>query len=285
MQMTWLRILPWVCWLVSFLLAVTVARAQIIAPPDRVVRMAGLEVAIWMPTGPGPHPLVLFSHAFGGCKTKSSYLMQALALHGMVVAAPDHADNECAIGRPPATLPPSLLSPATWSATFYAGRRDDIQALRVAIEADTTFSGWIDPSHVALIGHSLGGYTVLGLAGAWPNWKMDGIAAVVALAPFAQPFLNGGALGNISVPVFFQGGTEDFTTLAFDRGGIFAGITAPACKVIYRDARHFAWTDLETDFHIATADATIAFLDEVFAGRFPSEAALASAQSTPPECK
>ena len=32
-----------------------------------------------------------------------------------------------------------------------------------------------------LAGHSLGGYTVLALAGAWPSWKLANVRAVLAL--------------------------------------------------------------------------------------------------------
>jgi dienelactone hydrolase len=117
---------------------------------------------------------------------------------------------------------------------------------------------------------------VLGLAGAWPDWQMDDIAAVVALAPYVLPFLAGGAVQKISVPILLQSGGQDKPTPSEYHDIVFAKLTAPACKVAYAGADHFAWTDLETtEFHDATAAATIAFLDEVFAGRPLDEAVLA----------
>jgi dienelactone hydrolase len=258
------------------------ARAAVLEPPDRTEQIAGREVAVWLPPqGAGPAPLVLFSHGFAGCKTQSSYLMHAIAQHGFVVAAPDHEDNHCAAEAPPDKLPEAFYNRASWSPNFYRGRRDDLAALPAALEADPAYAGLIDPDRIVLVGHSLGGYTVLALAGAWPSWQMDGIDGVVALAPFAIPFLNGGALGSLSASALFQGGTQDFTTAALKQFGIFAATSKPACEVVYRHADHFAWTDLETKVQDAMAAATVAFLDQVFAGHGQtlSAAALASPET------
>jgi predicted dienelactone hydrolase len=246
--------------------------------PDLVLKIDGLDVAVWSPTGgTGPYPLVLFSHGIGGCKTQSTYLMRALAARGMLVAAPDHKDkgSNCPHGRPnPDEVASKFFGP-------HEDRRDDFKALRAALPADPALARWpIDPDRVVLVGHSLGGYTVLGLAGALPGWDMNGIAAVVALAPYAQPFLTGGAVDSISVPVLLQSGDRDHLTPAKIQEIIFAQLTSPACTVVYAGAEHFAWTDLKpTGFQDATAAATIAFLEEVFSGRRLNEAVLASAQT------
>jgi predicted dienelactone hydrolase len=275
-------------------LALPAAAGAAPSAPDQIARIAGLDVALWVPagSGSGPRPLVLFSHGFGGCKIRSSYLMRALSEHGFVVAAPDHRDNECASGRPPTALPPGFLNPANWGPSFYDDRRDDMQGLRAALLAGDPVAGPVDTSRVVLVGHSLGGYTALGLAGGWPNWSTGGVAAVVALAPFVEPLLAGGGSGlaAISAPVLFQAGTEDPSiTEALEARGAFArtgtATAASACKVVYRGADHFAWTDLRTEFQGATAAATIAFLDEVLAGRRPTAALFASSGAARTECR
>src|SRR2546421_147846 len=58
-------------------------------------------------------------------------------------------------------------------------------------------------------GHSLGGYTVLGLAGGWPSWKLPEVKAVLALSPYCSPLAQKGRLSAIKVPVMYQGGTRD----------------------------------------------------------------------------
>jgi len=273
--------------LVTTLAAADAAHGASSDVPDSEERIAGLDVAIWEPmVGSDPRPLVLFSHGYGGCKNQSNHLARTLANRGMLIVAPDHEDSRCGADRPPERLPPDLLNPNNWSATFHDDRRDDLRKLRAALQADERFSRQIDTKRVALVGHSLGGYTVLGLAGAWPSWKMDEVAAVVALAPFADPFLNGGTLEKVSAPVLFETGTADLAiTEALEHRGIFAKTAAPACKVVYHGADHFAWTNLRTDFQDATAAAAAAFLDEAFAKRRPTAAILASSQTARAECK
>lgn len=273
-----------------------VVRAGTISDPDLLIEVAGLDVAVWKPEGgAGSYPLVLFSHGFGGCKTQSTYLIRALADDGMLVVAPDHRDkgDDCPAVAPK-DLPLDLFQ--SWGPSFKDYRRDDLQKLRAALPAEPRLSEWpIDPDRVALVGHSLGGYTVLGLAGAWPDWKMDAIAAVVALAPFSQPLGSDGMRSEIDVPVLFQVGSEDKVRMLpamvpastpDEALRIFTTTPAPACIVDYQGAGHFAWTDLEPEFHDVTSAAVIAFLDEVFAGRVPTEAVLAApGAKEEPKCK
>jgi predicted dienelactone hydrolase len=256
-----------------------------VTDPDRMEQIADREVAIWLPpdTEEGPHPLVLFSHGAGGCSTQSAFLMRALAQDGMLVAAPDHQGRgaSCPKGPPePKDLQIDyLMNPANWQPAFYDDRRADLQELWAALQADPAYAGLIDPGRVALVGHSLGGYTVLALAGAWPTWKTNGIAAVVALAPFAQPFARSAMPLGIDVPVLFQAGSEDKQTPESLVRATYTATTGPACIVVYKGADHFAWTDLDREYRDAMAAAILAFLDEAFAGRQPTATKLGSAQT------
>ena len=108
----------------ALVLAGTAAAAT--NPPDEEINIAGLDVAIWRPPAGGePYPLVLFSHGVSSCKDQSSYLMEALAEHGFLVAAPDHADNKCPIVQMPTSVPPGFF--ADPSPGFYVDRRDDLR--------------------------------------------------------------------------------------------------------------------------------------------------------------
>jgi len=116
---------------------------------------------------------------------------------------------------------------------------------------------------VALVGHSLGGYTVLGLAGAWPSWRLPGVKAVLALSPYAQPFIAHQDLSGLAAPVMYQGGTLDFGESPPLRRneGAYDLSSAPKYYVEFERATHFAWTDLGRAAHEAIVAYAVAFLD------------------------
>lgn len=259
--------------------------------PNEKETIAGLEVAIWRPSaGNGPFPLVLFSHGLHGCREQSNYLMRALADHGMLVAAPDHKDSGplCDVPGTTKQLPADLLVPLHWNPNLRKDRGDDIKALRAALEKDAKYGPLIDPRRTALVGHSLGGYTALGLAGAWPGWKMDRITAVVGLASYIQPLLiSEGELDKIAVPVMLQGGRLDLIAPEPVQNFAYGAFKAPGCKIIYPDAGHLVWTSLDKTgkYHDATAKAAVGFLTAAFAGRTPTNADLPSSPLGSAECK
>jgi predicted dienelactone hydrolase len=80
----------------SLIAAETAYAADKTAPPQKL-QVAGLEVAVWLPSDAtsGPWPIIIFSHGFHGCDTQSSFLMEALAKAGYAVFAPNHHDAAC----------------------------------------------------------------------------------------------------------------------------------------------------------------------------------------------
>lgn len=237
--------------------------------PSLVTRVAGRTVAFWLPAAAGaaPHPLVMFSHGFGGCKTQSKFLMAALAAHGYIVAAPDHADAGCGEGHHFGRPDKPFRDAKDWTAETYAGRRDDIINVYDALKADKIWRKRIDWQQVGLAGHSLGGYTVLALAGGWPAWKMPGIKSVLALSPYAAPLSDHGALGDIDIPVMYQGGTRDFgiTPDVRRKGGAFDQ-TPKAVYVEFEKTGHFGWTDLQSGTHENIARYSLWFFDKTLKG-------------------
>lgn len=242
--------------------------------------LAGLKVAIWRPAQTssgklpaGKAPLVLFSHGFHGTSTQSNALMTALSQAGYFVAAPDHADANLRAqlkkGGPALTMRPdvSFASPDKWTESTYKNRGDDLKNLLSALQADDRYKDQIDFARLALVGHSLGGYTVLGLAGAWPGWKLPGVKAVVALSPFCTPYLTAGSgnLGRLAVPVMYQGGTRDngITPSLLGADGAFARTAKPAALVSFEEVGHFSFSNFNRDREIDAriADYTLSFID------------------------
>lgn len=227
------------------------------------ITIANLKVSVWRPVNQqGPAPLVIFSHGFHGISTQSTFLMRAMADAGYLVLAPNHKD---ALGNPDAfTRRPEVgfMQADQWKDTTYKDRGDDIRSLIEALKADQKWSAQIDWSRLALAGHSLGGYTVLGLAGAWPSWKLPNVKAVLALSPYCAPYVHNKSL-KLDVPVMYQTGTRDIGIRTFVRrpGGAYDQSAAPAYFVEFDQAGHFAWTDLTGSYHASIVYYSLGFLN------------------------
>jgi predicted dienelactone hydrolase len=239
---------------------------------------------MWKPAGAAPpdgYPVILFSHGFIGCNTQSIFLTAGLAQAGYLVLAPDHRDSRCGGGRTPEnetsvseriSSTPSqqpFHKPEAWSDATYRDRGDDVEAILDAILKEKSFQGVpIDSSRIGLAGHSLGGYTVLALAGAWPSWKDRRVKAVLALSPYCAPFVAKGNLGHLDVPVMYQGGTIDIgiTPGVARSGGAYDLTSTPKYFVEFSGAGHFAWTNVNRLFHKRITQYSVVFFDRYLKG-------------------
>lgn len=212
------------------------------------INIAGMNVAIWEPTNTNASqaPLVIFSHGFHGMNTQSLYLMEALAHAGYLVVAPNHRD---AISYGLSKKQTGFFKVQKWNSSTYRDREQDIMKLIAALRQDSQWNSKIDWSKLALVGHSLGGYTVLGLAGAWPDWKLSGVKAVIALAPYSNPYIENSTLAKIDVPVMYQSGTRDkwINVYVKKENGAFSQTPSPAIFIELENANHFAWTNFNKD--------------------------------------
>ena len=197
-------------------------------------------------------PLVLFSHGLGGCALQSTFLTEELARHGYVVAAPDHADAAtCGIDGEALRLQnlrteQPLLEPARWTEQSEIGRLHDLRAAIQQVGSDAVLARIADTTRIGAVGHSLGGYAVLAMGGAWPTWRTREVKAVVALSPFVTPFIAHGTLSKLAVPVMYQGAEFDWGITPNMEGprGAFAVSPAPKYYVRLRGGTHVEWTDL-----------------------------------------
>jgi dienelactone hydrolase len=165
------------------------------AARDRV-----LPAEVRSPGRPGPHPLVVYSHHSGGHRRSATFLSTHLASHGYAVATLDHSEVAVPeLARPGGDGAETAERRAARIAEIVASRVPDLELV-----LDHLLTGKMgvacDADRVGLVGHSLGGWTVLATTGVDPR-----VRAVVAHAP-------GGATrprpGVLQLPLTFDWGRD-----------------------------------------------------------------------------
>jgi predicted dienelactone hydrolase len=197
-------------------------------------------------------PLIVFSHGFGACGIQSLFFTEALARAGYIVAAPDHKDSSvCSIekGRGSGGFgrgEEPFGQPDKWTAAVYKDRADDVRRILDELPRDSRFAEHVDVTRIGGAGHSLGGYTIMGLVGGWDSWRDDRIRAALLLSPYAHPFVSQGTVGEIRVPVMYQSGTRDIGVdpILKKSGGAYDASRAPKFFEELPGAGHGAWSNL-----------------------------------------
>src|SRR5271156_2757628 len=102
-------------------------------------------------------PLVVISHGTGGSALSMAWLGEALAAHGYIAAAVNHPGNNAA-------------GPYTAKGfSIWWERAPDLSETISAMLADTKFGNQIDPERIGSAGFSLGGYSMIAIAGGIPD--------------------------------------------------------------------------------------------------------------------
>jgi predicted dienelactone hydrolase len=165
---------------------------------------------------PGAQPLVMLSHGSGSSPLVNRDLALALARAGYVVGMPVHPGDN----RDDRSLQNTSQN--------LQQRPRHLQLAINAVLSDPSFFSSQVPRGIALIGHSLGAYTALALAGGeprtlpevWPDGPTEAIpvvhdprvSALVLLAPAVIWFHAPGALDAVRFPVLMLSGEQDSVT-------------------------------------------------------------------------
>jgi predicted dienelactone hydrolase len=165
----------------------------------------------------GKFPVVLFSHGFTGIRVQSTFLTAHLASWGMVVVAPEHPSRDLTN-----VLGGTAKGSMADSVADLLGSLDLITAEDSS--ATSRFHGHLDLDHVAAVGHSAGGGTVLGAAS---DPRIDGYVSLAS-----------GRLGNTDIampdkPSFFIGGSVD-AVVPFDTVTSAAFTAAPSPSLLWK---------------------------------------------------
>jgi predicted dienelactone hydrolase len=217
--------------------------------PGKAERLGPYSVDVAKDAEPkeGVFPLILISHGSGGAHLLYRTLAHHLACNGFIVGMPEHPFNNLNNNTLVDTVenltnrPRHIRTAINW---FYDSRK---------------FARFLKPDSVGIIGHSMGGYTALALAGgvptSFPNESSDRqphlinvtsdyrIKALVLLAPASVWFMAQGALSGVNVPILMLIGEKDEYTPSFHAQIILEGVPDKT-KLQYRvikNAGHFSF--------------------------------------------
>jgi dienelactone hydrolase len=187
----------------------------------------------------GVFPLVLFSHGNGGMRFQNAFWCEHLASHGYIVAAPDHTGNCCIT-----SIDGNLFMFNDNQEGREQSAEDRPKDIRFLIDVmdrlnkggDSRFLGKIDLEHIAVAGHSFGGYTSTLVADTEP--RVDCIVPMAGVARTREKY---------DCPAMVLVATEDDTINLEGNERVrkyYEDSTAPRYMVEFVNAGHYSFTEM-----------------------------------------
>nr|WP_259295229.1 alpha/beta hydrolase [Paraburkholderia sp. DHOC27] len=209
------------------------------------------------------YPLLLLSHGTGGSADDLDWLAAALAANGYIVAGVNHPGN-------------NALEPLAREGFYlWWERATDVSEVLDNLLADPTLGARIDTQRIGAVGFSLGGYTVLELAGARTRLQhFQDFCASPAADAICKPPETAHLKNDGPTPASFSPQTQASMTRAGDSyrdpriKAVFA--IAPALGEAF-DATSFAEVDIPVLLAAGTQDpvAPVATNIQRIAGLLP----------------
>jgi predicted dienelactone hydrolase len=206
-----------------------------------------MAVATDAPVAGQDLPLVVISHGNNGSPLTHRDTAIALAQAGFVVAMPEHLGNS----RSDSTL--------AGTAAILAHRPRHLSLTIDAVLSDAAFREHVQATQVRVIGHSIGAYTALAVAGGQPNAMTPDqpgyavvpvsvtadarVSTLVLLAPACGWFTVPGALAAVQAPILMYSGAQDHVTPLFHADLVRGGVAHPerVQHVVVPGAGHHAF--------------------------------------------
>ncbi len=224
-----------------------------------------LDVSLDAPIEEGVYPLVIISHGSGASHLTHRSLAACLAADGFVVCIPEHPFDNRNNNEKQYTINNMVDRP---------------RHIRLAIDrilSDGRFNSYVKSDSIGVIGHSVGGYTALALAGGLPHTQFlvdfsqqpenqhipwcamvrknklepkpievtadDRVKAVVLLAPDASLYVAEGALSKVAAPVLMLMAEKDAEVPAEAANVIIKGLpeSTPLSHRVVENASHYSF--------------------------------------------
>jgi predicted dienelactone hydrolase len=186
----------------------------------------------------GQFPLIIISHGNGGSHLLYRTISTHLAKNGYIVAMVEHYGNNRNNNQ---------LENTTEN---LVNRPRDISLTIDALQLENVFRNRIATTKIAVIGHSMGGYTALALAGGIP-WTKEGqkvevsadsrVKAIVLLAPGAGWFMN--SMDTVAIPILMLTAEHDLITPAWNAEVVLKSIPDRSLVTfrMIKNAGHFSF--------------------------------------------
>jgi len=245
-----------------------------------------IEVGVNAPVAEGRYPLVVVSHGSGGYHLLYRSICIVLAKGGYVVAMVQHHGNN------------RNNNELAGTHRNLANRPRHVRLTIDAVSQAPELVYQVDSSNVAIIGHSMGGYTALAVAGGKPCSERGEsievipdprVRALVLMAPATAWYRPLDSLRSITIPVLIFLGEHDNITPRWHADIVREGVADPeqvTIKVV-PNAGHFSFltpfpahmksphfkpsTDPKgfdrEEFHERLPTEVLEFLDEKLKGR------------------
>jgi predicted dienelactone hydrolase len=197
-----------------------------------------MDVAVNAKISENTFPLVIISHGNGGSHLLYHTLSTCLAQHGYIVAMLEHYGNNRNNNSLENTVENLMYRPKHLSLTIDA------------LLAHPELGKHIDNKNIAVIGHSMGGYTALALAGGIPHTKEGQrvqvapdarVKALVLLAPGTGWFMY--SLSRVSIPILMLTAEHDPITPAWNADIVINGVPDKSLVThhVIKNAGHFSF--------------------------------------------